>query len=328
MTSKKIKVFVTGGSGFIGKNLISKLVTRGFEVTVLLRKKRILPRKVKIVIGRLEEPKTFINELNKSDVLIHLAAIRTNGGIKQKVFPINSDILDLIITPHTRLKYLIVTSSVYVFGSLSKLPADETHTLNARDIYGLSKIRLEEITKKVSKKYNVPYCIVRPAIVYGPGDSQIGFMTKLIGMLKKNFFPMIGRGENLIDLIYIDDLVDGYLEILKKRPKNEVFILASGNPVKLKSLINIIGKELNYTARSIYIPRFPILFLSYIIEIIFKFSVKIFPSFDGEPWLTPIKVKVLSDSWSFDISKARKILNFNPKIDYKEGISRTLESWS
>lgn len=321
-----MKVFVTGGTGFIGKNLILKLVTSGYEVTVLLRTKKSLPKKIKSVIGKLEEPATFIDELNKSDILIHLAAIRTNWGIKQKVFPINSDILGLIIKPKTNLKYLIVTSSVYAFGSLSKLPADETHPLNPQDIYGQSKVRLEEITKKVSKKYNLPYSIIRPAIVYGPGDSQIGFMMKLISMLKKNFFPMIGGGENLIDLIYIDDLIEGFLKILKKRPKNEVFILAGIKPIKLKSLIDLIEKELNYTVQKIYIPRLPILLLAYVVETIFKFSATIFPAFDGEPWLTPIKVRALTNSWSFDISKAKKMLNFYPKVDYKEGINRTLKS--
>lgn len=323
-----MKIFITGSSGFIGKNLIPRLIKEGHEIYALYRKKpERADSRVRIVIGNLEEPKTFMKYLNRCDLLVHLAAIKTNWGREQDIFPLNSQILKSLIVKHSRLKHLIITSSVYALGELSHLPANEEHPLQAKDVYGKSKILLENTTKTVSKQHNIPYTIIRPALVYGTGDSEIGFMTKLIKMIKNSWFPLIGGGNNLIHLIFIDDLIDAYIKIVQKRPKNETIILAGPKPIKLRTLIELIEKVLGVKTQKIYIPLFPILMLAYLANIIYKTGLLLNLSFSvKEPILTPIKLKILTSNWHYNISKAKKMLNFNPKTDYEAGLKKLIKS--
>src|SRR3989344_9024980 len=243
-----MKIFLTGASGFIGKKLTEKLVRRGHIVTVLTRSKNksnFLKVEVKKVIhGNILNPKKYTKELVKNDAVIHLAAIRANWGNKKDFLKVNGYSVSNLFVKGSRVKHVILTSSVYVHGPLKKIPANESHPVNTRDIYSKSKVLAERLTKKYSKRTNIPYTIIRPAIVYGVGDNETGFVSKMVSLLKKNKFLFIGDGENYVHLVYFDDLVDAYIKALEKGGNNKVFIIASKNAIKLKELVKIIQHEL------------------------------------------------------------------------------------
>jgi nucleoside-diphosphate-sugar epimerase len=324
-------VFVTGASGFVGESLCKELVNKNYSLTVLLRNeesvKKFKELKVRIVKSDILKPKMFRDDINKCDVLVHLAGLRANWGDPSEFYKINSESINGIVKQKTNLQHIIICSSVYVYGDLKRMPASESHPMLAKDVYGKSKVLLEQFAKIEANKYKIPYTIIRPAIVYGPGDNSLSFINKLISILKKRIVIIAGRGNNLVHLIYIDDLIQGIISIIKKGGKNQEYNLAGENPIELSKLIRIIGKRLEVSFRVIKVPYISLLFIAYLFEFFYKICYKIAPiKFAKEPFILPTKVKSIGRNWHYDISKAKKELGFSPKFTYEQGIAKIFES--
>ena len=325
-----MKIFITGATGFIGSHLISELQKRGYNITALVRNKsqknKLESINIKAVIGDIVNPKTFQNILKQHEIVIHLAALRSNWDSQEKFRKINSEAIKNLFIPNSKLKHVIITSSVYAIGNLLKIPADEHHPLKAHDLYGKSKILAEEFTKKFSQKYKIPFTIIRPAIVYGQQDNDLGMVIKMIKFIKQKKFPIIGTGKNLLHLIYIDDLVNGYTKAIEIGGHNKTYILAGEKPIRLIDLVNLIKKELNTHYDDKYIPKILLRVPALVFEKIYEMGFKISPSlFEKEPPISNIKIDTISNNWYYDISKAKKELEFRPLVDYELGIKNTIK---
>lgn len=325
-----MKIFVTGASGFIGSHLVPKLKDRGLETTVLLRdekkKKNFESLGANVVIGDITQPKSFQNELKLHETVIHLAAIRSNWGREEDFKKTNSDAIKSLFIPKSKIKHVIITSSVYTMGNLAKIPADENICLNAKDLYGKTKILAEKYTLQYSKKTNIPFTIIRPSIVYGPGDNDIGMISKMIKLITQKKLPIIGTGNNLLHLIYIEDLVNGYIKAIENGGNNQTYILAGANPIKFIDLVNLIKKELKIKYKDRHFNKFLIRLLSAAFEKIYYLLGKIIPPLvKMEPPISVIKVETISNNWYYDITKAKTELGFKPKINYNSGIKKTIE---
>lgn len=325
-----MNVFITGGTGFIGSYLIPRLLKKNYTVTALVRnsiqKDRLGKMGVNAVIGDITNQNTFIKELKKADLVIHLAAIRSNWGSSEDFKKINSLSVKNLFINKSSIKHIIITSSVYAMGKLVQLPSNENSPLRADDIYGLSKILAEQVTKEQSKKFNIPYTIIRPAIVYGPADNDRGMIIKMIKLIDAKRFFFLGNGQNLLHLIYIDDLIEGYLQAIKKGGKKQIYILSSAKSIILQNLANLIKKNLksNYKIRSL--PKWLVWLIAWIFEKIYSLGFKMIPTiFSQEPPLSTMKVQTLAGNWFYDMSKAKKELGFNPKVGYDTGIKKTVD---
>lgn len=324
-----MKIFVTGATGFIGSQLVKKLIEKNHQVLVLVRKKEDIGKfncdRVKVIVGDITNPQTFIRHINKIDTLVHLAAKRANWGLREDFLKTNSESIKNLFNEKFKPRHIIITSSVYVFGKNNQLPLSEQSSRKATDIYGMSKIRAEDITMQLVQKYNIPYTIIRPAIVYGPKDNDFGMIIKMIKLVKSGKFPIIGSGENTLHLVYIDDLVEGYIKAIEKGGENRTYILASAKPVTLNNLIEYIKKELNVNYDTRAIPRLPLEMITFLVEIFYKIGFKLSPGiFKYEPPISLIKIRAVADSFSYDISKSKKELGFHPQTDYQEGIKKTV----
>lgn len=325
-----MKIFVTGSTGFIGTLLVRRLVKEGYKVTALVRSesaKRSLERLgVRAVIGDINNQEEFLDYLKQTEVVVHLAAIRSNWGDEDDFIRTNSRSIANLFVNNSKIKHVIITSSVYAMGKLAKLPADETVPTCASDLYGRSKKIAEQKTKEYSKKTKIPYTIIRPAIVYGPNDNDLGMIVKMIKLIKSEKFIIIGNGENLLHLIYIDDLIDGVMKIIRGRGKNETYIMAGQKPIKLRDLVSLIQQNLKIKKKIRKIPWVTAYLVALIFETFYNLGYKLLPIFfKNEPFLSKMKVQTLTDNWFYDIGKAKKDLGFNPKVSYDTGIRKVVD---
>ena len=155
------------------------------------------------------------------------------------------------------------------------------------------------------KESNLPYIILRPRALIGRGDTVI--MPRLIRSSKEGKLKIIGAGNNRVDLTPVANMVEAVKLSIFTKNLNETFNISNGEPVNLWESINFILSEIGLPVVRDKIP-YSIL---YIIATIMEYKSRVFNK--KEPVLTRYAVGVLAKSFTFDIRKAKELLNFEPK---------------
>ena len=271
------KYLVTGGAGFLGSNLISKLLEKNCEIICFDNEFRgkftDLPEseRINIVKGDI----TNYSEWEKLDKdlagIFHLAAI--NGthlfySIPDKVLNVNvkGTINALEFTKNNKIPYFSFASSPEAYGIPSKFPTTEETPLlipnitNPRWSYGASKIIGEIYCANYSSKFNFKCSIIRYHNTYGPNDFSGHVIPDLINKIIKNKeLDVEGTGDETRSFSYVTDVIDATLLILEKQEKKlDVFNVGIDRETNIKNLIKILqqisGKKLNPIFRELKNP--------------------------------------------------------------------------
>lgn len=254
-----MKVLVTGGSGFIGSNLVDELIEQGFEVCVVdMCKPNYKNDKAKYYILEItsdDVEKIFLQE--KPDYVVHLAAqASVSVSVKDPKLDCISNIYGTLNIIENCKKYnvkkIIVASTAAVYGSPKYLPVDEGHELNPMSPYGLSKKVMEEYIQMSG----LDYVIFRFSNVYGPRqayEGEAGVISIFINNLIQNKEIIIyGDGEQYRDFIYVRDLVKCITQSLEEKYKKEIFNLSTQTKISINELFNILKTVTGNSIKPIY----------------------------------------------------------------------------
>jgi GlcNAc-P-P-Und epimerase len=316
------KIVITGAGGFIGSHLVDFLITKypssSLRLLVSPRDKLLnLSRKeLDIVRGDIRN-KNFVNKSVKgADIIYHLAAYTGFESDDYEDFKeVNVDgTKNILEAVDERLQKFIFFSTIAVYG----LPPwigdiknfNEKQSYNPTEKYGRSKMEAEILVKKSG----IPYSILRPVSVYGPRDK--GQIYSLYKAIKNKTFIFIGNGKNKMHYIYVDDLVKAAYLSQQSKLRESDYILGDNEPITLNELVSEISKSINSEVPYLRIPLSLGLFLGYsglVFEKVTKIPSPIFPS----------RVRVMTRTWYYDISKAKTELGFDPKINFKKGAKLT-----
>jgi nucleoside-diphosphate-sugar epimerase len=316
-----MKVLVTGATGFVGGHLVKRLMDDGYSVRALVRKGRNVKgfdRKVEVVYGDIVDPASLDNAILNVDTVYHLAAMVKEAGVPDSLFwDVNvKGTENLLETSHRHgVKRFIHISTCGVHGDIKNPPAKEDSPFNPEDIYQKTKIESERIADSFRKK-GLPVVIIRPAGVYGPGDKRI---YKLFKLIKERKFFMVGDGKTFLHLVYIDDLIDSIIlagEVAGA--EGEAFLIGGEKYLTLNELVKIIAETIGIPLRRLRLPVFPVRILAMVMEFTFK-PLRI------EPPLFRRRVDFFTKNRAFDISKAKRILGYSPKVDIEDGIRLTID---
>ncbi|MDO8669169.1 MAG: NAD-dependent epimerase/dehydratase family protein [Candidatus Buchananbacteria bacterium] len=310
---QKQKIMIIGGAGLIGSRITKKLTDLGHEVVIydkfynfieserdkyvfyLKRRLKELCPGIKIVYGDIRDDVNLLKALqeNRPDTIIHLAQIPL-ATVSNKL---SSEALDININGLTSLikaigsvdfvKRLVYSSSSFVYGHFKYAPADENHPTNPIDVYGGTKLAGEDIIKGFGTRFGIDYTIIRPSAVYGPTDVNLRVSQIFVdNAFNGRDLIMEGGGEACLDFTYVDDIAQGFtLAALSPKAKNEVFNITRGEGRTLKELSDILRQ---------YFPNL-------------KTIIK--PADQTRP-----------KRGALDITKARKILGYEPKYSLEDGI--------
>ena len=260
MNWKKQKVFITGGSGFIGSHLTEKLVRDGARVTALLEYTpyndlgclRHLPKnvlsQVELIPGDLRDPEMIKKFLRGKDVVFHLGAL---VGIPysyvnpREVFEVNAlGTLNLLLGARDAgASKIVITSTSEVYGSALYPPIDELHPLQAQSPYSASKIAADKIAESFHKTFGVPVATIRPFNTYGPRQSDRAIIPTIIIQALKKKTIKLGSLTPRRDLNYVLDTVDGFIKIAESpRSVGEVINIGTGKDISIGELAGAILK--------------------------------------------------------------------------------------
>ena len=297
-----MKILVTGGAGFIGSNLVDKLVQLGHEVIVLDnlstgRLSNLDKVKNKIEILNADITKELLDDHFKNvDQVFHLAGI--------------ADIVPSIINPKNyfdanlrgtlnvleasrkaQVKKFIYSASASCYGIPNEYPTNEKSKIDTQYPYALTKFMGEQIVIHWAKVYKMPNVSLRFFNVYGPRSRTTGAYGAMFGVflaqkLASKPLTIVGDGNQTRDFIHVYDLVDAIILAAQKAKNCEIYNLAGGKEVSVNYIADIISDK------KVYIPKRP-----------------------GEP-----------DRSLADISKIKFELNWEPKISIDVGIKMLMQN--
>jgi len=312
---------ITGAAGFLGAHLV-----RGFDA----RGARVVPL-VRTVEGRsptgalaLEEAIAEPSVLAGLDVVVHAAAVRHRYGVDAATYRAsNVELVERVIGAcvRARVPRFVLLSSVGVYGFPSQLPVTEEHPYAPRTLYSATKVEAETRARRVARDLGIELVIVRPTIVYGPGDRN-GMLDKIAAMIRAGTYRIVGSGENQLHHTHIDDIVEGlWLAATRKEAAGEHFILAGPETTTLSELSELVARAVGRELPRRHVPGSLARAVATVVDVAayrgIAFSTR-------EPPLNHEKLDVMTLSNAFDIAKARRLLRFAPGVGYEEGVMRTL----
>lgn len=312
------RVLVSGATGFIGKNLVESLLQKGYSVRVLVRDKKGVDffSDIEIFEGDLTGTSSLAGVEKDIDIVVNCVGILGRWNTDEaNLYKVNvQGCINLL--KRFNGKYLhrfIHLSAAGVTGPLRD-KACETYNCQPVTAYEKTKLLGEKKILKLSRQMNIPVTVLRPAFTYGPGDSHKLVLFKAI---KKGKFIFINNGESTIHPVYIKDLISGILLAIKQALNGEIYIIGGERPVTQKELIYTIADNLGVKRPELSIPYWLAWLIASILEIPGK-------AFGFEPVITHSRVMMMGRNYGYSIDKAKKDLDYKPRINLQEGITRTI----
>jgi len=257
---------------------------------------------------------------NFSDIdrVYHIAAAwRTEHSDREEFHRVNVEASRNLLeaAKAADVKMFVHCSTVGVQGDITDPPADEEYRFQPGDHYQQTKLDGELLARDYFSK-GLRGAVFRPVGIYGPGDTRF---LKLFRPLNKGTFVMIGSGKTLYHMTYIDDLIDGIILVgTREEALGEVFTLAGGEYTTLAELVNTIADALNKSHPKLRVPFYPVFIASIICD-------RVCRTLGIEPFLYPRRVEFFYKDRAFDISKAERLLGFEPEVSLKEGLKKTAQ---
>ncbi|MEW6063418.1 MAG: GDP-mannose 4,6-dehydratase [Nanoarchaeota archaeon] len=306
-----MKVLVTGGAGFIGSNLVEKLLNDKHKVVVIddfsLGKKGNLDfakgNKNLIIHQKSICDKDIKKYLKGIEVVFHVAALpRVQYSIK---FPlethkvnVNGTLNLLLASKKMNVKKFIFSSSSSIYGDQDKLPLAETMKPNPISPYALHKLIGEYYCKLFYDLYGLKTISLRYFNVFGPRQDPLGdyalLIPRFIDLINKNIRPTInGDGEQTRDFTYVQDVVEANISATSIKNKNvfgDTFNIGTGKNFSVNEVTSHIKNLLNKNVEPIYGPS--------VIE---------------------------PKNTLADITKAKKLLGWQPKYKFEDGLKETIK---
>ena len=318
-----MKALVIGGTGFIGSHIVKNLISKDIEVRVLIRKKsdikRLSDKRIELKYGDISDIDSLREHTKDVDLVYSAFGILGQWGILEQIYwEVNTKGVKNLLESclNRKIKQFIHISSAGVLGPLPPgVVADESFPYNPSNVYEKTKCEAEKEILNYGKKQGIPFIIIRPEFVYGPGDTHVLGLFKAI---KAKRFVLLGTGRSLLHPTYIDDLIQGInLCIENKNSVGKIFLITGNKPIAVKELAKIIAKEAGVRLPKIKIPLFFANATAKILELGTRVS-------NFEPLLTTSRVKFFTENRAFSYEKARNELGYVPKVDFREGVRKTI----
>lgn len=299
------KIFITGGTGFIGSHLVESLLAAGHQLKVLTSSSSLHPniqpfaKNLEVVRGNFGNQQLMLDYLQGMDLLIHIAWTTVPKTASQNPsYDAQSNIIGGIHLLEAAVKagiqkVIFLSTGGALYGIPSYTPIDEEHPLRPISAYGISKMTFERYLHFFYTNYQLDYTIYRVANAYGPrqnltkGQGVIGIWLQRI--LEGKSLEIWGDGSVVRDYIYVTDVVDAIRDHLQYLGNTKVFNLGSGQGCSLNTIATACEAicqqtiQINYQAGR---------------------------SFD-------VPVNILS------IQRAKDLLQWQPKITLEQGIQHT-----
>ena len=249
------------------------------------------------------------------DAVCHLAGALGQTGLDQRYYHrINVDGTANLLAEciNRSIEKFVHCSTAGVLGPTMEGIADETRPYSPSNVYETTKAKGERLVLQEAHKKSLPAIVLRPGMVYGPGDMH---HLGLYRAIKKGYFFLINSGKSYLDPVFVEDVAQGFIKVLQSPDSTgQVYMIAGPTPVTVRELAQAIASALG---RPHNFPNLPSWLAMSIAEGLSLLSQLV--PFDAP--LTPSRVKFLTESRATSINKAQKQLGYEP-IALNKGITQ------
>ncbi|UCC44428.1 MAG: SDR family NAD(P)-dependent oxidoreductase [Candidatus Zixiibacteriota bacterium] len=308
------RVLVTGADGFIGSHLAEELTRRGVKVRALVMYNSFgrsgwldssppeLAGSMEILAGDIRDPHAMVELTAGIDVVFHLASLvaipfsylSPDNYVKTNVI----GTLNMLQAARTNgVKKFVHTSTSEIYGSAGHVPMDESHPQNAHSPYAATKIAADQLALSYLRSFSLPVTVVRPFNTYGPRQSARAIIPTIISQIASGAASIrLGNLDPTRDFTYVSDVVVGFIAAAERPDlEGEVIHLGSGSEISIGELVSRIAA-------------------------LMKSEVEIV---SDARRMRPQSSEV--DRLVCDNSKAARLLEWSPKVEFEKGLRRTIQ---
>jgi len=325
-----MKALVTGATGFLGGALTNRLRKLGWQVTAQGRNSNVLKKfqdqGIDTVQANLEDKQALIAACEDQEFVFHCGALASDWGPPRDFLKSNVIGTQNVIAgckKHLVKRLIHVSTPSIYFHTSPRINIKESDPLPATPVneYARTKLLAEQEVDKASKE-GMEVITIRPRAIFGPGDQTI--LPRVIDRLQRGVLRVIGDGKNVVDITYIENVVDSLL-LCAEAPKialGKKYNITNGDPIYMWEMLEKLCMRLGL--------KYPTQKLSYpVVNAAAGFMETICKLIPGqpEPLLTRYSVAMISISSTLDISAAKDDLGYKPRISNEEGFEEFISWW-
>ena len=325
-----MRLLVTGGTGFIGSHLAEQGRRRGAEVVVLGLVDRPEERAnaellcrmgADVLPGSITDPELCRRAARGVTHIFHLAVAMREGGKSDEFFEsINLDGTRHLLEGASvqRVERFVYCSTIGIYGHRAPGITREDSPLAPGNIYERTKVSAERLVGEFSEQCQLPAVVLRPSDVYGPRDQRL---LKMFKGVSRGRFPLFGSGAGRRHMVYVDDVVSAFFKACERdEALGQGLIIAGPRACTLRELLDEVAQATGSKRYGVRLPLAPMLGLAAVVEDV---SAKL----KVDPPIYRRRMDFFHSDSEFDTSRARRVLDWEPRVDLREGIRRTLEDY-
>ncbi len=326
-----MKALVTGANGFLGSNLVQQLLSQGYEVTAMTRRREaMLPgMHVTNVHGDVRSYDNVLKACEGQDIVFHTAAVSGIWGSWKLFHGTNTvgtrNIVEACLEKN--VPKLVYTSSPSVtFDGNHQLNVNESAPYPKKWLchYPHSKALAEKCVLEANHEKELMTCALRPHLIWGPGDHHL--IPRIIKRAKAKQLRRVGDGANQVDTIYIDNAALAHIQAAEAMEPNSpvcgsAYFLSQDDPVNCWGWINDVLGLAGLPRVRKSISYYWAYRLGYALETFYELC-----NFQAEPRMTRFLAAQLAKSHYFDISRAKNDFGYYPRVSNAEGMKRLGET--
>ncbi|MCH7869870.1 MAG: NAD-dependent epimerase/dehydratase family protein [Myxococcales bacterium] len=321
-----MKALVTGGGGFLGKAIVTKLLERGDTVRSLGRGDypELTARGVETLRGDLADAEVVMRAVEGCDTVFHVAGKSGMWGPEEEYRLTNLVGTDNVICAcrkHAvpRLVYTSTPSVVHSGGDIEGADESLPYAEHFESPYPATKAAAERLVLAANSD-QLATVAIRPHLIWGPGDNQL--IPRLLERARSGRMRYIGSEDKLIDTVYVDNAAEAHVAAGDRLAPGsacagKAYFISQGDPRPASEITNAILAAAGLPPVTRRLP----IWLAYTIGAIAEATYRLL-RIDAEPPLTRFIAQQMSTAHWYDISAARRDLGYEPRISIEEGLEK------
>jgi nucleoside-diphosphate-sugar epimerase len=316
---------VTGATGFLGTHILNSLLSEGESVRALVRNPHkatsLSARSVDVRVGDVRDEAVVREVVRDVSVVFHFASAGGASPSKQDIHSTNLIGLQNLVEAmrqcgHARLVFI---SGLSVLGMRNLVSATEDLPWrHSGDYEADTKIKAEQLLRDSHEKHDFDFVILRPGIVYGPGDENL---SQVLRAVREGKFAYIGSRANVVPLVHVSDFVQAALLAARcPNAKGRAYHITDGTATTIGEIVDYLA-ELNGSSKpQLVLPYFIPYFGCVLFETLNRMRLH-----SGPGPIERAALRFLGTSRTISIGRARDELAFSPRVFYREGIAPMLK---